>query len=198
MFGRNKASASETAETTLVTPPGGKGRPTPSRKEAEAARRQNLRIPKDPKEARKAARERDKSDRARQRAGMMSGDDRYLPPRDAGPVKAMVRDYVDSRFTLAEYFIFVAIGVLALGFIRNPAIQSLVSIFFFAFTLILVIDMLILLTGLHRRVRAEFPDDPGARRGVTLYAVLRTIQLRRLRLPKPRVRRGGKPIPPKS
>ncbi len=197
MFGRKKA---EDAEPSVTPDPGAaddprapKGRPTPSRKEAEAARKQHLRVPKDSREAKRAARERDRADRARQRAGMMAGDERYLPPRDQGPAKAFTRDFVDSRFTVAEYFIFVAIAVLVLGFVQVPAVQSFVSLAFFGFTALIAIDTIILLVSLNRRAAKEFPDK-SARKGITLYAILRALQLRRLRLPPPRVRRGGRPI----
>ncbi len=170
-----------------------KGRPTPSRKEAEAARKQQLKVPKDPKAAKKAARERDRAERTRARAGMMAGDERYLPPRDQGPAKAFTRDFVDSRFTVAEFFIFVAIAVLVLGFVRNPAVQSFVSLAFFAFTAVIAIDTTILLVTLNRRAAKEFPEKSD-RRGITLYAVLRALQLRRLRVPPPKVKRGGQPV----
>ena len=200
MFGRQKpstpdespvASAADADDSADSRAP--KGRPTPSRKEAEAARKQQLRIPKDPKAAKKASRERDRAERNRQRAGMMAGDERYLPPRDQGPAKAFTRDFVDSRFTVAEFFIFVAIAVLLLGFVRNPAIQSFVSLAFFAFTALIAIDTVILLVTLNRKASREFPDK-AARKGITLYAILRALQLRRLRVPPPRVRRGGQRI----
>lgn len=199
VFGRKPSSAQDPAPVEPVDahdPKSPKGRPTPSRREAEAARKQQLRIPKDPKEAKKASRGRDREDRARRRAGMMAGDPRYLPARDQGAGRAFARDFVDARITLAEYFIFVAVGVLLLGFIRNPAVQSFVSLAFFAFTAIIAIDTVILLFTLNRRAKAALPD-PADRKGLTLYAALRTLQMRRLRLPPPRVRRGGKPVEPK-
>lgn len=196
MFGRKPSPAAEEPAVSVgeeQDPRSPKGRPTPSRKEAEAARKQQLKIPKDPKAAKKAARERDREARAAARAGMMAGDERYLPARDRGPARAFTRDFVDSRFTVAEFFIFVAIAVLVLGFVRNQAVQSFVSLAFFAFTAVIVIDTLILLWTLNKRAKEQFPDKAD-RKGITLYAMLRTLQLRRLRLPPPRVRRGGAPI----
>jgi hypothetical protein len=196
MFGRKQSPMPEetpapVAEDLDARAP--KGRPTPSRREAEAARKQQIRIPKDPKAAKKAARERDREERARSRAAMMAGDERYLPARDKGPARAFARDFVDSRFTVAEFFIFVAVAVLVLGFIRNPAIQSFVSIAFFAFSAVIAVDTTVLLVTLNRRAKAQFPAKAD-RKGITLYAALRTLQLRRLRLPPPRVRRGGAPL----
>lgn len=175
----------------------GKGRPTPSRKEAEAARRQRLTIPKDPKEAKKASRDRDRAERQQARAGMMSGDERFLPDRDRGPAKAFTRDFIDARFTLAEFFIFVAIGVILAGFVPNVAVKSYSTLGFFAFGVLILIDEIILLVQLSGRVRKQFPD-PKDRKGLPLYAVLRSLQLRRFRVPPPRVARGGRPLPPKS
>jgi hypothetical protein len=202
MFGRKPSpapdeSAAKPAATADGDPRAPKGRPTPSRKEAEAARKQQLRIPKDPKEAKKAARDRDRNERAAQRAALMAGDEKALPNRDRGPGRAFARDFVDSRFTLAEFFIFIAIAVLVLGFIRNPAIQSIVSLAFFAFTAVIVVDTAVLLFQLSRRAKQHLPD-PADRKGLFLYATLRTLQLRRLRLPPPRVRRGGAPVLPKG
>ncbi|MDQ5974751.1 MAG: hypothetical protein QG661_1960 [Actinomycetota bacterium] len=200
MFGRKQQPPAEAAPGSppeAADPTSAKGRPTPSRREAEAARKQQLKIPKDPKAAKKAARDRDRVERSRSRAAMMAGDERYLPARDQGPARAFTRDFVDSRFTMAEFFIFIAIGVLALGFINNPVIQSAVSIGFFAFTALIAVDTAVLLIQLNRRAKKMFPE-PADRKGITLYASLRTLQLRRLRLPPPKVRRGGAPVPPKA
>jgi hypothetical protein len=175
----------------------GKGRPTPSRKDAQAARKNRLTIPKDPKEAKKATRDRDRDDRQRARQGMLAGDERYLPDRDRGPAKAFTRDFIDARFTLAEYFIFVAIGVILAGFVPNIAIKSYSTLAFFAFGVIMLIDEIILLIQLNSRVRKNFPDAKD-RKGLPLYAILRSLQLRRFRVPPCRVGRGGRPLPPKN
>lgn len=178
-----------------------KGRATPSRREAEAARKQGLRASsrgrgssaRGGKEGKRAAREAEREARARQRTGMMMGDERYMPARDRGAPRRFVRDFVDARVTVAEYFIFIAIAVLLLGFIQNPALQSFVSLAFFAVTALIIIDTTILLIQLSLKAKKEFPDQAD-RRGIKLYAVMRALQLRRLRLPPPMVTRSGKPI----
>ena len=194
MFGRKEAPADPPAQEP--TPAGGKGRPTPSRKEAEAARKQSLKLPKDPKAARRAARERDREARAQQRAALMAGDERALPARDQGPVKRYVRDFVDSRFTIAEYFIFVALVVLVAGFIPNPVVQLAVSITWMALIALVAFDEIFLLVRLNSALRKRFPDK-AERKGALWYAGLRTLQLRRFRLPPPRVRRGETPEEPR-
>lgn len=193
MFGRRSTDA---AAATPAAPDtnAGKGRPTPSRKEAEQARKQQLKAPKgNSKEARRARRERDLADRERARAAMLAGDERYMPARDRGPARRMARDIVDGRFTIAEFFIVIAILVLVMGFIPNPTVQWWVSIGFFAITAAIVVDTAVLLVTVSMRAKREFPEKRD-RKGLLLYAAMRALQLRRLRLPPPRVRRGGAPV----
>jgi hypothetical protein len=193
MFGMPKKSSDTPAiadqETNSVQ--SGKGRPTPSRKEAEAARKTTIRSKPGTKSGKKAAREADRMERARQRQGMLAGDPRFLPARDQGPVRAFVRDFVDGRYTVAEYFIFMAVVVLLLGFVNNPSIQQLVSVGFFLMATLIVVDTTILIIQLSIRTKKAFPEKSD-RRGIILYALMRTLQYRRLRMPKPRVQRGRK------
>lgn len=189
MFGQKKNDSQIVPAAPDDGANSGKGRPTPSRKEAEAARRATVRAPRGSKEGKKASREADRQARARQREGMMAGDPKYLPMRDQGPVRAYVRDFVDGRYTVAEYFIFMAIVVLVLGFVPNVSVQQFVSLAFFMLAALIVIDTVILSVQLRIRVKKVFPDAVD-RKGVTLYALMRVLQYRRLRMPKPRVPRG--------
>jgi hypothetical protein len=193
MFKKRSNSENVTAES-VPTDGSGKGRATPSRREAEASRKQALKVPKDPKAAKAAARERDRQARADARAGIMVGDEKHLPARDRGPMRRYVRDFVDSKFSLAEYFIFIAVGILVLGFIPNSQISAFVSIAWFAVLVLVIVDTASVLFRLHRALRGYFPDAQE-RKGASLYAILRLLQMRRLRLPKPQVRRGT-PAPP--
>ena len=122
---------------------------------------------------------------------MMVGDERYMPHGIAEPsIRAQLR-----RCSLHHRRILHLHRHRgpALGFVQNPAIQSFVSLAFFAVTALIVIDTAILLIQMNIRAKKEFPDKSD-RRGLMLYAVMRTLQLRRLRLPPPMVTRGGKPI----
>ncbi|MGI9136542.1 MAG: DUF3043 domain-containing protein [Candidatus Nanopelagicales bacterium] len=198
MFGRGKSDDSQaTTPATEETQAGTKGRPTPSRKEAQRARKQFMKTPSDPKAAKAAQRDAERAAKMRAREGMAAGEEKYLPARDRGPAKAFTRDFVDSRFTIAEYFIFIAVAVLLLGFIKNQTLSTFISTGFFAITALIAIDSIILVIQLNKRAKEAFPNEAD-RKGITLYALLRTLQLRRLRLPPPRVRRGGKPVIPKG
>lgn len=193
MFGmpRKTVEAPPAAAPETISVQSGKGRPTPSRREAQAARKTTIRAKPGTKAGKKASRAADRADRATRREGMLAGDPRFLPVRDQGPVRAFVRDFVDGRYTIAEYFIFMAVVVLLLGFINNPSIQQLVSVGFFLMATLIVVDTAILIIQLNNRTKKAFPEKAD-RRGITLYALMRTLQYRRLRMPKPRVQRGRK------
>lgn len=87
------------SDPSQPTASSGKGRPTPSRKEREAARKKPL-IGDRSKEAKKAARAQLAAKRAEAREGMLNGEERYLTVRDRGPQKKLARDMVDSRLSL--------------------------------------------------------------------------------------------------
>lgn len=179
----------------------GKGRPTPSRKEAEAQRKQTLRVPADPKAAKKAARSRAAEERQANRAALMAGDESALPARDAGPVKKYIRNYVDGRFTAAEMFMPLALVVVVVGFLPwsrwgVTTAQATVSMLWLILSLFIVIDTWFLLMRMNRKLKKQWPD-PKDRKGATFYGLTRALQLRRLRLPPPKVRRNGQPVVPK-
>ena len=174
----------------------GKGRPTPKRKEAESARKQGISVPKDPKAARKAARDRDREARAKSRAGLMAGDPAYFPRRDAGPVKAQVRDYIDRRRTVGEFFVPFAFVVLLLGLVNNPTVQTTVVYVWTSVLLLVVLDTILVGILLGRSLRKDFPEKSD-RKGAVSYGVLRALQLRRFRIPPPRIKAGGAPVTPK-
>jgi hypothetical protein len=124
---------------------------------------------------------------------MKSGDERYLPPADKGPVRRFARDYVDARYSLMEFALPVLLIVAFGGILltpRWPAIAPLVNLFFLFMIFAIAIDWIVLTRSLKRKLRAKLPDADT--RGVGFYAVRRTMQMRRWRLPKPMVDRGAK------
>ena len=58
--------------------------------------------------------------------------------------------------------------------------------------LLLIVDVVRVRFGLRRALKAQFPDEDL--RGTTFYAVVRMLQLRFMRLPKPKVKLGGRPV----
>jgi len=137
---------------------------------------------------RPALRRRQRQERTRRQQGMQRGEQWALPPRDRGPVKELARDYVDSRRRLSEFYMYGLLVLLALLFVRNALVQSIVPL------VVLIAVMIMLVEGIFigRRVRTLAEERlPGeSTRGVRLYAAMRALQIRRLRMPKPRIKPG--------
>ena len=166
-----------------------KGRPTPSRKEAEAARKERVKPTLDKRSAAKASRLAAQADRAKSRAALASGDERYLPARDQGPVRRFARDYVDQRRTLGEFMLPLVIIFLFVSFLHNNVIRGYAIIAFYVFMIALFISTTLLARRVRRLAEIQFPDD--VTRGSGLYAAMRSMQLRRMRLPKAQVKVGS-------
>lgn len=168
----------------------GKGRPTPTRKEKEAARKRPL-VSADRAEARKQARATEAAQRERARIGMARGEERYLPLRDRGPQKRFVRDYVDARFSVGELMIPVLLTVIILNFLPWVEVQWAGLIGLWAFFIVTVIDAVVLGFIVSRKVADKFGAENVEK--VRWYAAMRALQLRAMRLPKPQVKRGQYP-----
>ena len=169
-----------------------KGRPTPSRKEAEAARKKQMRVPLTRKEIAKRDRAARESVRAKQRDALKSGDERYLPAREQGPVRRFSRDHVDRRRNVAEYLLPFLVLLLVLFAVAGSISESLTNLLTLVVYPVLIfgtiVDEVIMVRGLKKGLRERF--GPDSTKGQTTYAVLRSTQLRRFRLPKPQVARG--------
>ena len=192
MFRRTDKTESSPTETPASSKgPGAKGHPTPTRKEAEAARRQRARAPMDKKAAQKLLRERRAESNAKMREGMRRGDERYLPARDQGPVKRFIRDFVDARLSIAEFLLPLLVIVMVLQYSGSKEMVAFGSNLMSVTLLVVLADTTWMVFRLKRALRAKFPDENL--KGTTFYTLMRTIQLRWLRLPKPKVKIGGAP-----
>jgi Protein of unknown function (DUF3043) len=191
VFRRRKAPDPPVDSDDAAAPrPGAKGRPTPKRREAEKQRRASARVPKNRKEAARQARAKAREQRLRNRQGLLSGDERYLPARDRGPIRGFTRDFVDARRSVAEFFLPAALIVFLLNFVRSPRLLFFVTLFWLVMILAMIIDSTLMVRRLKARLRDRYP---GAElRGVGPYSLMRSTQIRRLRLPKPRVKPGTK------
>jgi hypothetical protein len=167
-----------------------KGRPTPKRSEAERRRRQPFNAPADKKAAYAQSRDRDRAARARKTQAMRRGENWALPAKDQGPVRALARDYVDSRRSLSEYYMFAVLGLVVLLFI--PSLRKSPIIDYAVLVLLAVIVTESVLAGgrVIRLAQQRFPGE--STRGVRMYTAIRGTQIRRLRTPAPRVKPGQK------
>ena len=205
MFGRNKttetsAAAAATAEQEARE--GAKNRPTPKRREAEQRNRRPIGSParatalrpgatkEEKKAARAAERAKWAEERNLQRQALISGDDKHLPPRDKGPVRRYVRDYVDARRNAGELFIPAAMVILALSLVPVQPLPLVSLVALYTLVLYVVVDSVLLRRKLNRLTVDKFGDKATGAAG---YGMMRALQIRRTRLPRPQVKRGEFP-----
>lgn len=191
MFGRKKDQPQPPPEQPTVAPASPDGRksgPTPKRSEQQAKLQRPL-VSSDRKQAKEAERKRRIEAQNRLRIANETGDERYLMPRDKGPQRRFARDFVDSRWMFGEFMMFIILAFLiaSIGFSQNINVQVYVQ---FGLWIVLAVVLLeAILTGwlLKRELVKRFGT---LERGVRLYAAMRGMQFRKLRLPKPQVKRG--------
>lgn len=220
MFRRNSAGATDgkaqDSQSTQGTdtpeapakskPPAetGKGRPTPKRSSAEANRYRTVTgsttsgrgpapapgsTPKRKRTPEEKAR--DKSDWNKRQLAMRNGEDWALGPRDKGPVKKLVRDYVDAHRRPSEFYMYALI-LLILALVlgkSNSAFNSIVQFVLIAIIVVIVVDAFFLRRSVLKLVAKRYPNE--STRGIAFYAIMRTLQLRRFRMPAPRVKPGA-------
>ncbi|MFF5358771.1 DUF3043 domain-containing protein [Streptomyces scabiei] len=184
-----KASVTDSQQTRHPQAP--KGRPTPKRSVAQGQRRSVANTPTTRKEAAKRSRDERRSAMEKQRQALATGDERYLPARDKGPVRRFARDYVDSRFHIAEFFLPLAVLILVLSMVRVASLQNVALLLWLFVIVLIVVDSIGLAFRLKKQLNERFPD--ANKKGAVAYALMRTLQMRRLRLPKPQVKRGERP-----
>ena len=183
----------------------GKGRPTPKRRDAEnrrrgpvapapltakeARERRKAARKSQSKEERKAAAAQRRADASERRNRMLAGEEKYLLPRDRGPVRAYVRDIVDSRRNLVGLFMPLAL-VLIMSMFLGPVVQQYVTLAMFVMMFLMIIEGIYLGRMVNKKVRERFPDSTDGGFGLGWYAFVRASQIKKLRAPLPRVGPG--------
>jgi Protein of unknown function (DUF3043) len=193
VFGRRTAKKSEPEVVEEQSArPDGKGRPTPRRSEAERARKKRMTPPRSRKEAAALQRERMRTEREKRLEGMKTGDERYLPGRDRGPVRHFVRDFIDSRRSVGEFLLPLLLVILVLSFLGETMVwaKNATATLWLMMIVLTTLDTTLLLWRLGREFKVRFPDT--STKGAKLYGVLRSSQMRPLRMPKPQVKAGTK------
>lgn len=194
VFNKKEDADQEPVGKKAAEPTAGKGRPTPKRKDAQA---QNLRplVPKDREASRKAAKARMRERENAEYDAMQKGDINHMPKSERLPWRIYIRDYVDARFNLGEFFIPVAFVIL-IGSIfvtyKWPALALPLMLLMYIYLFAVIIDIVIMWRKLKKKLIEKFGEQSvakGMRSGS--YAWSRAIQMRRWRLPKPRYQKRG-------
>ncbi|WTE49075.1 DUF3043 domain-containing protein [Streptomyces sp. NBC_01622] len=169
-----------------------KGRPTPKRSESQTQRRSVANTSMTRKDASKRQRDERRAQMDKQRQALAGrGNERDLPLRDRGPVRKFARDYIDSRFNVAEFFLPMAVVILVLSVVQVPALQNIALLLWLVIIILIVVDTILNVFRLRKRLAERFPGQDT--KGTVWYSLMRSLQMRRLRLPKPQVKRGERP-----
>ena len=174
-----------------ATPSDKKGQPTPKRKAQEAANKRGLVM--DVKADSKERRARDRTRREAEYSAMRVGDEKNMPAEHRGPEKRFIRDYIDARTSIGEFLLPLALLSVLLSFVfKGGAIASLLILGFYVIVIMASVETFLMMRRLKKQVIAKFGENKIPR-GFTFYAIARSLNLRRFRTPKPKVRRGEFP-----
>jgi hypothetical protein len=200
------ANSPDTTSSGVRTDP--KGRPTRKRSDARRntrkgpvapapmtasearARRRSLAGPKLSRDERRAEKAAGRARMTDRRDRMMAGEEAYLLPRDQGPIRHYVRDVVDSRRNVLGLFMPATLVLLFIMF-AVPQLQLYVSPAMLVLMLVMTVDGLVLGRKVSKLVDAKFPNNTESRWKLGLYAAGRASQIRRMRAPRPQVKRGS-------
>jgi len=181
LFRRNTqpAAPERPAATVDHAPSGKKDRPTPTRKEAEAARRQRVTTSLSKKEARAAASRQNRVERMK-----------AMNAREAAPEKALMRDYIDARFNLGEFLLPSVVLILAITILGSywATVTVIATLAMYVFILGVFVDGYLMWRGFKKVLAARLPK--ASPKGLLLYGMTRSTQIRRFRSPSPRIKRG--------
>ena len=181
LFRRNTEAAApeQPAATIDHVPTGKKGRPTPTRKEAEAARRQRVTTSLSKKEARAAASRQSRAERMK-----------AVNAREAAPEKALMRDYIDARFNLGEFLLPSVVVILAVTLLGSywPSVTVIATLAMYLFIFAVFVDASLMWRSFKKLLAARLPK--ASPKGLLMYGMTRSTQIRRFRSPAPRIKRG--------
>ena len=161
VFNKKEDTDQEPVGKKAAEPTAGKGRPTPKRKDAQA---QNLRplVPKDREASRKAAKARMRERENAEYDAMQKGDINHMPKSERLPWRIYIRDYVDARFNLGEFFIPVAFVIL-IGSIfvtyKWPALALPLMLLMYIYLFAVIIDIVIMWRKLKKKLIEKFGEQ---------------------------------------
>jgi len=169
---------------------GAKNRPTPKRRDQEAARKRPL-VDNDRKAAKARAREERRKAASLQHQAMLTGDERHLPPRDRGPVRRFIRDYVDARWNIGEWLLPIMLVTLIVSYLQPNQTTLAITMMLYLLVLFAIGDSILTWRKMKKQLAEKY--SPSELSGGGFYTFMRSFQLRRWRMPRPQVARGQFP-----
>ncbi|MEA4944077.1 MAG: DUF3043 domain-containing protein [Propionicimonas sp.] len=168
--------------STEPAKPAKKTVPTPTRREAEQARRERVHPSLSPKQARA----KDREQRAVRR-------DEQLRATEAAPGRVLLRDWVDSRRGISGWAMPAIMATLVLSLVATswgPVAVAAISYLTWIILAAIIVDLVLMWRGYKKLHAARLPREPL--KGLLSYGINRSINIRRLRAPAARVKPGDK------
>ena len=170
--------------------PNGKGRATPTRRDARDARRSpssyrgaSSARAGDTKWSKKAMRDARRQKAAEYRRAMNSGDISKLPARERAPERVLARDLVDTRKNFAPVLLAVIVVAYFIGLVPSAA-TKVVSFYILPLALLgIILDCVYVGRKAQRAVLVKYPASSVK---VKAYAAQRCVLPARWRQPRPR------------
>lgn len=192
MARKTEPTEAPAVEPEPTTPSDKKGQATPKRKAQEAANKRGFVV--DVKADSKQRRAKDRARRENEYAALRSGDERNMPLEHRGPEKRFMRDYIDARTAIGEFLLPVSILFVILSLLfSGGAMGAILILGFYVIVLMAAVETWLTLRRLKKAVIAKFGESKLPR-GFTFYVIARSLNMRRFRTPKPKVRRGEFPV----
>jgi len=98
----------------------------------------------------------------------------------------------DSRWSIAEFFLPLLMVVLLLTALPSVTVKVFATLVMYLVVLISMLDGIWMGRQIKKHCAAKYPGESA--KGVSMYAWMRSTQIRRLRTPAPQVARGTKLI----
>ena len=128
---------------------------------------------------------------------MQNGDINHMPKAERLPWRIYIRDYVDARFNLGEWFIPVAFAILIVSMFVTSLMQNqwasiIMMALMYGYLIAVIIDVWLMWRKLKAKLIAKYGERSVSKGSRSFsYAWSRSIQMRRWRLPKPRYPKRG-------
>ena len=128
---------------------------------------------------------------------MQKGDINHMPKAERLPWRIYIRDYVDARFNLGEWFIPVAFAILIVSMFVTSLMQNqwasiIMMALMYGYLIAVIIDVWLMWRKLKAKLIAKYGEQSVSKGSRSFsYAWSRSIQMRRWRLPKPRYPKRG-------
>jgi len=180
LFGKYKQAADAPAAPEPTPPIVGKGRPTPTRAQAEAARMAALHPTLTKREA-----------AAQDRAAQAARRQQVTAKAEAEPSRVLLRNYVDSRWSILEFawpmMLLVMVSLLLGG--NFPLISLIGGALLYTFLAACLVNVFIAWRGFTAELSTRLPN--ASTKGMLMMMFSRMMSPRRFRQPGAAIPRHG-------